>query len=196
MACFGSPISTRGTCPAKRAQDRPLQRVRVLELVDEHHPVAGAHRRPAPRPCVGQGVREPGEQVVVAVQAPLPLASIDLGADGDGEGVPQLRDAARRRVGRSQPGLRVGDSPAGQPQCLRPVEHRAIRTAGGELPHVEVVDDLGDHIVDRLEENAIQRVVGGRAEPSEDLPAELVGGRDRGGVELGQRHRRADGVGP
>ncbi len=170
--------------PREVPQDAPLQRVGVLELVDEHHPVAG----PQPLRRLADGVAErvvqAGDEVVVGVQAARPLAALDLAAHGRREG--QAHRGSAARPGGLEAGLRVADRPAGQPQRLGAVERGRARALGGELAHVEVVDDLDDQVVHRLDEHRVGGVAGD-AERRQHLSAELVRGRDGRGVELRER---------
>ena len=148
MACFGSPISTSVAWPVEGApQDVPLHRVGVLELVDQHHPVAVAQPLAAAAALrVGQRVGEPGQHVVVAVAAAgARLRRVHLGADGRGEPLPRPRPCCRRRRRRAPAG------PAGRrPRAGRSSAPSARSNAGGRrrgrgvLAHVEVVDHLGD----------------------------------------------------
>ena len=63
------------------------------------------------------------------------------------------------------------------------------RTVGveGERAQVEVVDGLLDQVVEVLDQPGAGVGVAGDAEGVEHHRAELVGGRDRRGVEAGQR---------
>ena len=57
----------------------------------------------------------------------------------------------------------------------------------GELPQVEVIDDLVHEVTHVLDQRHVAVDVTGGAEPVQDLQAEPVGGLDGGGVEVGDR---------
>ena len=170
--------------PGEVPQDAPLQRVRVLELVDEHDAVPGPQPRRRPADGIGQRVVQAGDQVVVGVQTACPLAALHLAAHRRRERVAD-RCGSRRPDG-LQPRLRIAHGPPGQPQCLDAVERGRAGGLRGELADVEVVGDLDHQVVHGLDED---RVVGisGDPERGQHLAAELVRGRDRRRVELGER---------
>ena len=173
------------------AQDVPLHRVGVLELVDEHHPVA----RPQPlaggraRPRVGERGVQPGEHVVVGEEAPrAACAAPPRRARPRGEPVRASRPApaGSPSAGASaRPGRRPRPGPA-RARCRGRTAGRRP-SAAAVLADVEVVDDLGDQVVDLLDEPRVGVGVAGDAEAREHLLAELVGGGDRGRVEVGER---------
>ena len=113
MACFGSPMSTSVVAPGERpAQDLPLHRVGVLELVDEHHrstAPAGGRRPAGPRSGSLQHAREQPEQVVVVAHARPALAPLELVDRGPGQ--PHALPGGGGRVGVRglEPGLPVAD---------------------------------------------------------------------------------------
>ena len=178
----------RGLLVERRPQDVPLDGVGVLELVDQHH------REPRPQPRAGGGAElrmaqraVQAQQHVVEREQPAPaLAPLDLGAHGLGEPRPRAR-----RVGGVAPGLdaRAGvvDHGLADGERRGAVEVGGLRAGDGVLAQVEVVDDLGDHVVDALDERAVGIGVADDPEAGEHVLAELVGGRDRGGVEAGER---------
>ncbi len=169
-------------------EDLPLQLVGVLELVDEHHPVAVAQASSVDRSdvLVVQRVGEPGEEVVVGDHAGAALATLDLLAHGERQPHPQPR--WRRAVvdrRRGQRRARVVEDGLGDRARRRQVERRD-RAGEGAL-EVAVVDHLVDEVGDPLDDLGVGLDVAGDAEPGEHLVAEAVGGRDRGGVEVAQR---------
>ncbi len=187
MACLGSPISTRRHVVRRRARRMtlPLHRVGVLELVDHHDRPAPAH------PVAGRGVvglerdREPGEQVVEAEHAEQPLAALQLGEDVVGERAADPGGGLGRRVDRREPRARVADHLVRELQGLGAGELGCVLHVAEAL-EVEVVDDLADELVEVLDQGDSGVGVAGHAERTQDQLAELVGGRDRRGVEAGQ----------
>ena len=180
----------RGGAVEGETQDVPLHRVGVLELVDEHHPVAAAQPRLGCR--TGRGVRErhleSGQQVVVPQDAAHPLAPIDLVAHGPREPEPDGGQAF------------VGTVRFGNQSCLTVLHHRAcqiLRVAQGHrrgrcaalspLAQVEVLHHLGDEIVQVVHEFRPGVDIAGGAQSDEYLLAEPVRGHHRGGVERTQR---------
>ena len=140
-------------CPGSARRMLPLHRVGVLELVDQHHPV------PGPQPLaaaaadgVGQRVVQPGDQVVVGVQAARAACA-----------APPRRAPPSRTRGASA-AAPVGAGAAPSRACGSPTARRASRRASarlerggaggrrGELADVEVVDDLDHQVVDGLDE--------------------------------------------
>ncbi len=85
------------------AEDVPLDRVGVLELVDQHHPVAAP--QPGPHPGAVDGIVErvlqADEQVVVGEDAGVALAPFHLLAHGLGQAAVH---PGRGRAGRRQAG--------------------------------------------------------------------------------------------
>ena len=102
---------------AERAVDHlPLHRVGVLELVDHHDRPALMHPQLG-RGVVGvQRVGQPGEQVVVAEDAPPPLAGFQFGQNVFREVDADRGAGVRFGVERPQLRRRVLDHLAGQPQ--------------------------------------------------------------------------------
>ena len=89
-------------------EDLPLDRVGVLELVDEHNVEPRAQpsaRVRATRAC--ERVVQPREQVVVGHDREPPLALLELVADGPGQAVAHGRGAVGRLVARLELGHRV-----------------------------------------------------------------------------------------
>ncbi len=170
--------------PGEVPQDAPLQGIRVLELVDEHDAVPGPQPRRRPAGGIGQRAVQTGDEIVVGVQTSRPLAALHLAAHRGRERVADRRGAGCS--GGLQPRLRVADGPAGQPQCLGAVERGGAGGLRGELADVEVVGDLDHQVVHGLDED---RVPGIACDPEcgQHLAAELVRGRDRRRVELGER---------
>ena len=69
----------RGAAGERAVDHLPLHRVGVLELVDHHDRPAPMHPQLGRRVVGVQRVGQPGEQVVVAEDAALPLADLQLG---------------------------------------------------------------------------------------------------------------------
>ncbi len=171
------------------AQDLPLHRVGVLELVDQHDgealPQPRARRRPAHR--VAQHRAEQREQVVEVAHGGGALAPVQLGL-----GRPRQPDALAGRggrvgVGRLEP---RGPVPDGGPRDLARVLRGDLRQGGavrGELAQVQVVDHLAQQVVDRLDQLHAGLVVAGHPEAVQHLLAEAVRRDDRRPVEVGQR---------
>ena len=165
-------------------EDRPLDRVGVLELVDEHDLPAAAH--PVAGGAVGvlERGRELAEQVVVGEDAEPPLAACDLVSDGAREPHPP-GGHARRLVGGLEPRLRVAH------RAARDGERLAVGEVGvvglGEAAEVEIVGDLDHEVVEILDQTGVGVGVARDAERGEHEVAELVGGRDGRGVEVDQR---------
>ena len=172
--------------------DLPLDRVGVLELVDERNAVLLAQLRAGGGAVllVGERVPEPGEQVVVGHDSAAPLARLDLRAHGFREPAPhcpRLRLVSRASLDRLEAGERVADRGSSDPEGLGPVERRPRDSV--EAADVEVVDDLLDEIGQVLDERHVALDVAGDAESREHVLAEAVRGRDGGGVEA------RDGIG-
>ena len=116
-----------------------------------------------------------------------PLAALDLGAHGGGEPVPHRRRLSRaRRLARLEPGLRVVDRGPGE--LAAPPRGR---TAGGPRGAIAArrsrrrprSSSSNDVLDERRRRGRRSPAI---TEPGEHLLAELVGGRDRGGVEVGE----------
>jgi len=112
----GPGICGGGRRPAEcPAHDFPLDRVGVLELVHQRHPVAGSQtpaRDLAPL-GIGEGVTQPGEQVVVGQHCGQAPAAVDLCPHGAGQTDTQLlRAVVGGAVGLEEGiGVRCGDLP-------------------------------------------------------------------------------------
>ena len=172
--------------------DLPLDRVGVLELVDERNVVLLAQLRAGGGAVVlvGERVPEAGEQVVVGHDSAAPLARLDLRAHGFREAAPhrpRLRLVSRASLDRLEAGEGVADRGSSDPESLGPVERRPRDSV--EAADVEVVDDLLDEIGQVLDERHVALDVAGDAESREHVLAEAVRGRDGGGVEA------RDGIG-
>jgi len=161
----------RGRAVERRPQDLPLHRVGVLELVDQHHPVALADPRPRRVPArrMDQRVAQPGEQVVVVEQPAGPLAGVHLAAYGARQPVALVGGGIADRVVRHQRGLRVTHRVPPDLQGAGVVNLRLARTLGRELAQVEVVDHLPDQVVDPLDEPGVAVDVTGGPQPGEHL---------------------------
>ena len=170
------------------AQDGPLHRVGVLELVDQHDRVAGAE--PAERGVAGHRVGEDGGepqlQVVEVDQVLAPLALVDLALHSGGDARPQPRCAVGV-PGRQQGGGAVLGGGRGELAELRRLEQRRVGVGPAPLAQVEVVGDLADQVGEVLDEHGVGVEVAGGAERQQHLLAEAVRGRDGGGVEGGER---------
>ena len=164
----------------------PLHRVGVLELVDQDHLPALPH--PLAGRGVGrlEGVGEAAEQVVEAEDAEPLLAPVDLCPHVGGE-LPALA-GHRVRLGRGGLERRPEhvDRPAAEGERDLAAEGwlgRGVAEAG----EVEVVDHLHDQVVEVLHQPGVGVGVTGDAQGAQHQPAELVGGRDGGAVEVGER---------
>ena len=123
-----------------------------------------------------------------------PLAPVDLAADGarrtptaDAGG--GARPARRAGV---EPGLRVADRRRGRAaSAVARGRTAAFRRRAPNRAEVEVVDHLDDQVVEVLDQRDAGVGVAGDAERAQHQLAELVGGRDGGGVEAGQGVARA-----
>ena len=179
----------------RAAQHTPLDRVGVLELVDQDHPPPVAHPLARGRGRVGEGGVEAGEQVVVAEQPEPPLAPVELTAYVAGELHPRL--PGRGGAGCvGDVGLRVADGGAPELEGDVAAERRRL-AVGGEAAEVEVVDHLDHEVVEVLDEPGTGLGVAGDTERAQHQLAELMGGGDGRAVEVGERvaqplaHRRA-----
>ena len=110
----------------------------------------------------------------------------------------RTRSASRLRIA----GVDVSSAPAGSiaapgfDTAASAIRRASARENGGEpeleeAAHVEVVDDLVDQVAHVLDELGVALHVAGDAEAAEHLLAEAVRRGDRGGVEVGERARRA-----
>ena len=197
MACFGSPMSTSVRWPWKASRRIvPLHRVGVLELVDQHHPVArraAAAAATGPSRRVGQGVAQPQQHVVVVDQA----AAAACAASTSARTACAIRRAAPGRpVGRRRSGSSVGGR-VGAPRRdrqrveLGPGHVGRLRAGRAPLAQVEVVGHLGHQVADALDQHRAGVVVAGGAEREQHLLAEAVRGGDGRGVEDRPVPRRA-----
>ncbi len=176
----------RGVAGERAVEHLPLDRVGVLELVDEHdlppaaHPLAGG--------AVGllEGVGELAEEVVVGQDPEPALAALDLLADLQREADPPSDRRGAVLVGGLEPGLRVVDGVARDRHRLVVGEDGSVGVEG-ERAEVEVVDGLPDQVVEVLDQAGAGVGVAGDAERVEDHRAELVGGGDGRSVEADQR---------
>ena len=177
-------------------EDLPLDRVGVLELIDQRHPEAapeGRHGAVATR--AAQRVTQLGEHVVEAERPALPPAR---GTPG-----PRLRSTRSQEqdVGRGGTGLvrasapgrdRVGRRPAWWPRRGRPDAGRHRRappaTAAAMRTSAQVVPDQVGRVGDRA---GVGVGAGRDAEGAEHLLGEPVDRGDRGGVELGDGARES-----
>jgi hypothetical protein len=190
----------QGAVAVERAlQDLPLNRVGVLELVDQHDPVAAAH------PCagvlaglgVGQGVAQVHEEVVVVHDAHGPLAQRDGLARTRGEAVAhdRLRVGGLVGPGGLEACRRVADRLVGDLRGGTEVECGLGRVDGAVVGNVEVGGDVGDQVAGGLGERDVVVDVGGDPHAGEHLVAEAVGGGDRRGVEVGRGGSQASVTG-
>ena len=169
------------------AEDVPLDRVGVLELVDQHHPVAAP--QPGLHPGAVDGILErlleADQEIVVGEDPGVALAPLHLLAHRLGQAAVHPGRGRAGRPGRLDRRHRVVDGRLGHPQGVGPGE--GARPVGGvELADVEVVDHLGDEVALVLEHEDVALHVAGEAEAAEDVLAEAVGGGDGGGVVVGQ----------
>ncbi len=171
------------------AHDLPLDRVGVLELVDQGdlvalaQPVAGGG---APF-VVGQGVAQPGEEIVVGEHRSPALAPLDLVAHGAGQAPAHGPLGVLGRVLRLDHGVGVPHRLVADAPGLGPAEGRNVPGAV-EAADVEVVDHLGHQVAQVVGEGDVELDVAGHAQAAEHVLAEPVGGGDGGGVEVGQGH--------
>jgi hypothetical protein len=177
-------LDVLGKCAA---DDVPLDRVGVLELVDERDPVALAQFGDGER--AGRGIGERGvearEEVVEREDPEQPLAPFELVARDVGQSRPHCRPPVARRIYREDRGFGVGDGGAGDLVGLTPGEGRLV--LGTEPADVEVVDDVLEQVERVLHDVATVLHVADDPQTAERLEAEAVGGRDGGGVEVGER---------
>ena len=173
-------------------EDLPLDRVGVLELVDQGDLPPSPHAGARVRPGVVEGVGQLAEQVVVAEHAQAALAALDLGEDVGGEPHP----GGRGRVGclgEGGPGLDRGAGVVdhGPTDLEGDVVGPRWRGQVGEAGEEEVVDDLVGQLLEVLDETGVGVGVAGDAEAAQDQLAELVDGGDRRCVEVGERGGQA-----
>ncbi len=173
----------RGPVAKSGADDPPLDRVRVLELVDQHDPVtptqAPAGQRAPHR--IFEGVGQPGKEMVVGQQVVVLQAAghFALGLRHQTGQQPVRVVAGRRR----QLHARVADGERGGQAGLTTCE--GGRTMQQGPAQVQVVDHLVDEAGRVLDQGGAGRHIAGRAQPGQNQLAETVGGGDGGGVEVG-----------
>ena len=178
----------RGVPVEGAADDLPLDRVGVLELVDEHHAIAIPESLGGLGAVlwVGERVAQPGEHVVIGEQPQVTLPPGHLGADRGGERDPL--GGGRLVAGsvgcRDQPGVYGVDGLLAQPDRL--VELHRRLTGRRVALQVEVGGDLPGEVGDLVDEHRLRLAVAEDAEPVEHPQAELVGGGDGGRVETGE----------
>ena len=191
----------------RAAHDLPLDRVGVLELVDERDAVALAQPRAAPprRAARRAASSQPREQVVVGHDAERALAPLEL------RRAPRAASRrAHRRVGVRPARRRRGSSgAAGLATAARPISQRlargrtAARRGSVEAADVEVVDDLLDEIGEVLDERRVRarrrRRRRGRASTSWQKPCvvAIVAASKSASAAASRRAAQLDlGVGP
>ena len=145
--------------PVERlAQDRPLHRVGVLELVDQHHAVARPQPRRGDRPDVGsvERVAQPDQHVVVVDELLRRLRRSTSRAHrgGDAGALP----GHGRRVGRVGSSSVAGSRRRRRARAAGTSLARSCRPASGAggapLAQVEVVGHLGHQVADVLDQHA------------------------------------------
>ena len=187
MACLGSPISTIVAWP-ENARSRTCH---CTGSVSWNSSTSTIFQRPRMR-CAGgavgllEGVGELAEQVVVREDPEASLAALDLGTDLQREADPAAHRCGAVLGRGLEPGLGVVDGGAGDRHRLVVGEDRSV-VVERERAEVEVVDGLLDQVVEVLDQPGARVGVAGDAERVEHHRAELVGGRDGGGVEPDQR---------
>ncbi len=135
------------------------------------------------------GVQRGGQsaqQVVVAEDAEPPLADFQLGQNVFREVDTDCGLRIGFRVAGPQLGCRVVDHLARQLQRGAVRQHRIVALLP-EVGQIQVVDDLGDQVVEAFQQRDIGGGVAGHAERLQHQLAELVRGGDRRRVETGQR---------
>ncbi len=180
------PVTVEG-----QPQDVPLQRVGVLELVDQGHPVAVADPLPGAFAVLGIGEHgvQQDQQVVEVAQPCQPGAAFGLGAHRRAEGHP--RTAGPVVVGR-EGGVAVVHGGQGQGVRVAQGERGPVAGVAGQ---VQVLDDGGDEVVDRFGEPGAGVVVARQPELVEHALAERVGGGDGARVEIGEGGEQSAPVG-
>ena len=196
MACFGSPIRTSVTRPAKARSMTSHWTGSVswnssTITIDQRRLIRSRAGASSASSAIGQ----PGEQVVEAEDAEQPLAPLQLPEDVVGEGAADAGLGLRGRVDRCEPGARVAHHLAGELERLGAGElGSALHVA--EALEVEVVHDLGHELVEVLDEGHARVRVARDAERAEHELAELVGRGDRRRVEPGERVAQSGGARP
>ena len=142
-------------------------------------------------------VGEPAEEVVVGEDPEAPLAPVDLVAHLAGEGDPRPGLGLRTVRPRSST---AASSAWASPTTVRARVSAVARPNGGssarlpEAAQVDVVDHLDDELVERLDQRRAGVGVARDPERAQHGLAELVGGRDGGGVERRERVAQARGA--
>ncbi len=168
----------------------PLHGVGVLEFVDHDDRPPLMHLQLRRRVVSCERIGKPGEQVVVAKDPPLPFTGVHLSKNTFREA-----DAYRgTRVGfgsyRPQFGRGMLYDLASQLQRICVAQHGVV-TLMTEVAEIEVVDDLGDQLVQALHQCHTGVAVTCHPKRFENHLTELVCGGDRCGVEGGQRVAQA-----
>ena len=178
----------RGDAVEGALEDLPLHGVGVLELVDQRDLPPLAHPGAGRGVVVGERVGELAEEVVVGEDAQAPLAPVDLVQHAAREAHPcggLAVGVLGERLLRGHPRTGVADDRAGDAEGVLAAP-RGLLLAGEEA-QVAVVGDLGGQLLEVLHEDGAGVGVPGDAEAAQHELAELVDGRDRGGVERRQR---------
>ena len=177
----------------RAAQDRPLGRVGVLELIDEHHPVGVTQplTRLLAGDRVGQRIPQSQDQVVEGDQSPIPSPAQHLRPHRTREGEPGRLDAAVRNRSGVECRLRIVDRVAGDGARVGVRDRFTSRMRAAVLAHVEVVDHLVDQVRDALDEHLCGVGVGADPQAGQGMRTEGVGRRDRAGVEVGHGARQS-----
>ena len=168
------------------AHDVPLDRIGVLELVDQGHAVVAAQpvaRGRAPCP-VAERVAEPGEQIVVGHHPGLTLAGFDLLAHGDGQALTHRPDLIGVALARLNGSKRVVDGDA--PDALRLGQGKGRIAPTQELAQVQVVDDVDHQVTEVLDEGHLPLDVTRHAQAAQHVLAEPMGRGDGCRVEIGE----------
>ena len=176
----------RGPVGERSVDHLPLHGVGVLELVDHHDRPPLMHAHLGGRVVGVQRIGQPGEQVVVAEHAAAALADFQFGQNIFREVDAHRGAGVRWRLLRSELRRRMLDHLAGQPKRVFVVQQRVVAVEA-EVAEVEVVDDLGDQLVEALDQRHTGVAVACHAERLEHHLAELVRGGDGRGVERRQR---------
>ena len=193
-------------------EDLPLDRVGVLELVDQDHVVASTQALPRRRSVrTVEDLVQAREQIVVGHDREPALALLELVSHHPGQAVAHRSGAVLGLTHRLELGHRVEHRRARDLQRLGTGEPRAAPRP--ESPDVQVVERLLQQVGHVLDERGLAIEIADRAELREHLLAEAVGGGDRGRVEVGdgvrqpvaaqadllgraRRQQRHHGVGP
>jgi hypothetical protein len=131
-------------------------------------------------------IRQPGQQVVVVQDAEPALALLEFRAHRGRELDPHRRVRAGRRIDRPQFGVGAADDLARQMQRGVVGQQRLVAFLA-EVREIQIVDDVGHHVLEALDQLHSGIGVPGHAQTPQYKLAELVRGRDGGGVEPRQR---------